>query len=89
MSITLDGDVIDKLFEATLATDNYQLTIDLEYLFVSTPEGDNYLFELENGLQERLLQGMDDIGMTLSLSDEIRDYEARRKQQAPWLFQDK
>jgi len=87
LSITLDGDVIDKLFESTFSTDNYQLTIDLENLSVSTPEGDNYLFELENGLQERLLQGMDDISMTLSLSDEIRDYEAKRKQQAPWLFQ--
>jgi 3-isopropylmalate/(R)-2-methylmalate dehydratase small subunit len=86
LSITLDGDVIDKLFEATLATDNYQLTIDLENLSVSTPDGDNYLFELENGLQERLLQGMDDISITLSLSDDIRDYEAKRKQEAPWLF---
>ncbi len=89
LSITLDGDVIDKLFESTLATDNYQLTIDLENLSVSTPEGDNYHFELENGQQERLLQGKDDISMTLSLSDEIRDYEIKRKQEAPWLFQDK
>ncbi|MCH8080734.1 MAG: 3-isopropylmalate dehydratase small subunit [Proteobacteria bacterium] len=89
LSITLDGDVIDKLFESTLATDNYQLTIDLENLSVSTPEGDNYHFELENGVQERLLQGIDDISMTLSLSDEIRDYEIKRKQEAPWLFQDK
>ena len=86
LSITLDGDVIDKLFEATLVTDNYQLTIDLENLSVSTPEGDNYPFELENGLQERLLQGMDDISMTLSRTNEIRDYETKRKQNAPWLF---
>ena len=86
LSITLDGDVIDKLFEATLVTDNYQLTIDLENLSVSTPEGDNYPFELENGLQERLLQGMDDISMTLSRTNEIRDYETKRRQDAPWLF---
>ena len=88
LSITLDGNVVDKLFESTLATDNYQLTIDLENLSVSTPEGDNYHFELENGVQERLLQGIDDISMTLSLTDEIRDYEIKRKQEAPWLFQD-
>ena len=86
LPITLDTDVIDKLFESTLETDNYQLTIDLENLSVSTPEGDNYHFELKDGLQERLLKGMDDISMTLSLSDEIRDYENRRKQQVPWLF---
>ena len=89
LSITLNGDVIDKLFESTLATENYELTIDLENLSVSTPEGDNYHFELENGVQERLLQGIDDISMTLSLSGEIRDYEIKRKQEAPWLFQDK
>ena len=89
LSITLDSDVIDKLFESTLATDNYQLTIDLENLSVSTPEGDNYHFELENGVKERLLQGIDDISMTLSLSDEIRHYEIKRKQETPWLFQDK
>lgn len=89
LSITLDSDVVDKLFESTLATDKYQLTIDLENLSVSTPEGDNYHFELENGVKERLLQGIDDISMTLSLSDEIRDYEIKRKQEAPWLFQDK
>jgi len=89
LSITLDAGVIDKLFESTLATDNYQLTIDLENLSISTPDGDNYHFELENGLQERLLQGMDDISMTLSLSDQIRDYETKRKQDVPWLFQDK
>ena len=86
LPITLDTDVIAKLFESTLETDNYQLTIDLENLSVSTPEGDNYHFELKDGLQERLLKGMDDISMTLSLSDEIRDYENRRKQQVPWLF---
>ena len=89
LSITLDGDVIDKLFKSTLAKDNYQLTIDLENLSVSTPEGDNYHFELENGVKERLLQGIDDISMTLSLSDEIRHYEIKRKQETPWLFQDK
>ena len=86
LSITLDNDVIDKLFVSTFATDNYQLTIDLENISVSTSEGDNYYFELENGLQERLLQGMDDISMTLSLSDEIRRYEIKRKRDTPWVF---
>ena len=86
LPITFDADVIDKLFESTIETDNYQLTIDLENLSVSTPEGDNYHIELKDGLQERLLKGMDDISMTLSLSDEIRAYESKRKQQVPWLF---
>ena len=86
MPITFDAGVIDKLFESTLETDNYQLTINLENLFVSTPQGENLTFELEKDLQERLLQGLDDISMTLSLSDEIRRYEIKRKRDTPWVF---
>jgi len=86
LPITLDVDVIDKLFEKITATVDYALTIDLEKLSITTPEDDNFSFELDKGLQERLLQGMDDIDMTLSRTDEIRDYEIKRKQQAPWLF---
>jgi len=88
LPITLDVDVIDKLFEKITATVDYALTIDLEKLSITTPEDDNFSFELDKGLQERLLQGMDDIDMTLSRTDEIRDYEIKRKQQAPWLFAD-
>jgi 3-isopropylmalate/(R)-2-methylmalate dehydratase small subunit len=86
LPITFDAGVIDKLFESTLETDNYQLTINLENLFVSTPQGENLTFELEKDLQERLLQGLDDISMTLSLSDEIRRYEIKRKRDTPWVF---
>ena len=86
LPITLDVDVIDKLFEKITVTVDYALTIDLEKLSITTPEDDNFSFELDKGLQERLLQGMDDIDMTLSRTDEIRDYEIKRKQQAPWLF---
>jgi len=88
LPITLDVDVIDKLFEKITVTVDYALTIDLEKLSITTPEDDNFSFELDKGLQERLLQGMDDIDMTLSRTDEIRDYEIKRKQQAPWLFAD-
>jgi 3-isopropylmalate/(R)-2-methylmalate dehydratase small subunit len=86
LPITLDVDVIDKLFGEVTATVDYTLAIDLEKLTITTPEGDIFSFELDKGLQERLLQGMDDIGMTLSRTDEIRNYEIKRKQEAPWLF---
>lgn len=86
LPITLDVGVIDELFEKIVATDGYSLTIDLENLSIITPEGDSHSFELDKGLQQRLLQGMDDIGMTLSCTDEIREYEVKRKQEAPWLF---
>jgi 3-isopropylmalate/(R)-2-methylmalate dehydratase small subunit len=86
LPITLDVDVIDKLFGEVTATADYALAIDLEKLTITTPEGDIFPFELDKGLQQRLLQGMDDIGMTLSHADVIRDYETNRKQEAPWLF---
>jgi 3-isopropylmalate/(R)-2-methylmalate dehydratase small subunit len=86
LPVALDADVIDKLFETTIATVDYMLAIDLEKLSITTPEGDSFSFELDKGLQERLLQGLDDVGSTLSRADEIRDYEAKRKQQVPWLF---
>ena len=86
LPITLELDVIDKLFAATTETAGYVLSIDLDNLAVTTPEGEDYYFELDKGLQDRLLQGLDDIGLTLSHAAEIRDYEAQRKQQTPWLF---
>ena len=86
LPITLDAEVIDKLFDNIAATVDYALAIDLEKLTITTPGGDSFPFELDKGLQERLLQGMDDIAMTFSRTDEIRDYEAQRKQQVPWLF---
>ena len=86
LPITLEADVVDKLFEATKVTVNFALTINLENLFVLTLEGEKISFELDKGIQQRLLQGLDDIGATLSMADEIRDYEIKRKQEAPWLF---
>ena len=86
LPIMLHTDVIDKLFAATAETVGFTLTINLENLSITTPAGGSISFELDKSLQERLLQGIDDIGLTLSRADEIRDYEAKRKQQAPWLF---
>ncbi len=86
LPITLDTDVVDKLFGEIIATVDYELAIDLENPSITTPEGESFSFELDKGLQERLLQGQDDIGITLSCANEIRDYESQRKQQAPWLF---
>ena len=86
LPITLGFDVIDKLFSATTETAGYTLSIDLDNLAVTTPEGEDYHFELDKGLQDRLLQGLDDIGLTLEHTDDIKAYEQRRQQETPWLF---
>ncbi|MGH8597016.1 MAG: 3-isopropylmalate dehydratase small subunit, partial [Gammaproteobacteria bacterium] len=50
------------------------------------PNGHLFPFEYDAGLKHRMLNGLDDIGMTLQHADKIRAYETRRRQEAPWLF---
>ena len=86
--VTLSADIVDGLFSACAATEGYSLTVDLEGLVVTTSAGEAYPFEFNPGLRERLLSGLDDIGVSLESADAIRAYEARRATEAPWLFQD-
>jgi len=53
---------------------------------VVTPSGQEFAFEVDNFRKHCLLNGLDDIGLTLQHADEIKAYEARRRQEAPWLF---
>jgi 3-isopropylmalate/(R)-2-methylmalate dehydratase small subunit len=86
LPIVLDAAIVDKLFSDCEANEGYRLTIDLAAQTVTTPSGDVLPFELDAGRKHRLLNGLDDIGLTLLLSDKIRTYEERRKVEAPWLF---
>ena len=84
--VTLDAAVVDRLFDEVAAETGYRLTVDLEQQIVVTPSGETFSFDFNPGLRERLLQGLDDIGVTLASADAIRAYEARRQKEAPWLF---
>ncbi|WP_455384883.1 3-isopropylmalate dehydratase small subunit [Acidihalobacter prosperus] len=86
LPIVLDEAVVEALFAAVQATPDYALTIDLEVQTVSTPEGRSHRFEIDPFRKHCLLEGLDDIGLTLQHADDIRAYEARRRQEAPWLF---
>ena len=86
LPIVLDAVVVDGLFQAVAANEGYQLTVDLEAQTIITPEGENIAFDVEVFRKHCLLNGLDDIGLTLQHVDEIRAYEDRRKQEAPWLF---
>ncbi len=86
LPIVLDETEVDALFAAVTATPGYTLTIDLEAQAVSTPEGRRFYFEVDPFRKHCLLEGLDDIGLTLQHADEIRAYEAKRRQEAPWLF---
>ena len=86
LPIVLEEDVIDQLFRDVEANAGYQLTIDLQAKTVSTPSGDVCSFEVDDFRQHCLLNGLDEIGVTLEDADHIHAYEEQRRKTAPWLF---
>jgi 3-isopropylmalate/(R)-2-methylmalate dehydratase small subunit len=86
LPVVLPAAVMDRLFAATLATPGYRLTVDLEAQTITTPSGETIPFEVDAFRRHCLLNGLDDIGLTLQRAERIRAYEARRRQEAPWLF---
>ncbi len=75
-----------RLFKAVEATPGYTLTVDLQAQTVTTPTGEVFGFEVDAFRKHCLLEGLDDIGLTLQHADAIRAYEARRRAEAPWLL---
>jgi len=86
LPIVLDASIVDELFQAVAANEGYSLTVDLETQTITTPNGNSIAFEVEMFRKHCLLNGLDDIGLTLQHMDDIRAYEARRTQETPWLF---
>ncbi len=86
LPIVLSAEIVDGLFKKVEAKTGFQLTVDLEAQKVITEDGEEYGFEVDAFKKHCLLNGLDDIGLTLQHADDIRAYEAKRKQVAPWLF---
>lgn len=86
LPIRLDEATVAKLAEECEATESYQLSIDLEAQTVTTPSGEVFAFEVDAFRKECLLNGLDDIELTLQQRNHIEDYEAKRRAAAPWLF---
>ncbi len=86
LPVSFDEATVRELMAETEHTEGYALSVDLAAQTVTTPAGRVLLFEIDQFRKQALLQGLDNIGWTLSHADEIAAYEARRKQEAPWLF---
>src|SRR5690606_21396848 len=86
LPIVLSDEQVDELFRETNAKEGYQLTIDLERQVVVKPDGTEIPFQVDVFRRHCLLNGLDDIGLTLEQADAIRAYEARKRQETPWLF---
>lgn len=86
LPIVLDEAIVDRLFNAVAAEAGYRLTVDLDAQTVTTPDGERFEFEVNSFRKHCLLNGLDDIGLTLEDADAIRAYEQRRAEEAPWVF---
>ena len=87
LPIILDSATVDHLFQEAAGI-GYQIEVDLPSQTITTKFGEKIHFEIEPTRKHRLLNGLDDIGLTLQRAEDISAYEARRKKEAPWLFTD-
>ncbi len=86
LPLVLPADVVERLFLEVAAAPGYALTIDLPAQTVTTPSGEVIAFQIDAFRKHCMVNGLDDIGLTLQSADDIRAYEARRRIEAPWLF---
>ncbi len=88
LPIRLKSEEIDSLFNSVQANNGFKVTVNLEEQFVETEKNEKFEFDIDSGLKERLIKGLDDIGLTLDHADEIREYEQSRGKVTPWLFKE-
>jgi 3-isopropylmalate/(R)-2-methylmalate dehydratase small subunit len=86
LPIVLTAKEIDSLFALVDVTPGCRLTVDLAQQKIVRPDGITVGFSVDAFRKECLLNGWDDIGLTLRHADQIREFEARRKAEQPWLF---
>jgi len=86
--VTLPEESVDRLFAEVEAHEGYRLDVDLVNQRVITPSGEIFEFEVDAFRKQCLLEGLDDIGITLKDEDAIRAFEAQHRAARPWLFRD-
>ncbi|MEY2909962.1 MAG: 3-isopropylmalate dehydratase small subunit [Pseudomonadota bacterium] len=87
LPIELDAATVDQLFAQVQANEGFELTIDLEQQQILQPNGESIAFEVDAFRRDCLLQGLDDIGITLQREAAIREFEQGHKARFPWVFE--
>jgi 3-isopropylmalate/(R)-2-methylmalate dehydratase small subunit len=82
VAVVLPQEAVDRLLEVAKT---HSITVDLETLTVTTPFQDRFSFEMDPFRRNCLISGLDEIGLTLSNSERIGDYEAAMAKERPWL----
>ncbi|MHC8334650.1 3-isopropylmalate dehydratase small subunit [Pseudomonas sp. LB3P25] len=88
LPIVLSDAEVDELFQQVEANPGYELKIDLQAQTVTRPDGKVYSFELDEFRKHCLVNGLDDIGLTLQDHEAIAAFEAKHRASQPWLFRD-
>ena len=86
LPVVLAEPEVDHLFNIVAATPGLKINVDLERQVVELPGAETYRFTVEDFRKQSLLNGWDEIGLTMRHTDKIRAYEASRAQREPWLF---
>ena len=84
--ISISKNILDKLFQEILDSPNYELTIDVQNQTITTPSKQDYDFDISDSDKERIIEGYDDIGLSLMHKNKIEQYEKKMKQKKPWMF---
>ena len=85
LPIKLPQEIVDRLMDDAMRGANARISVDLEAMEIRGPDGGMVKFEVDAFRRQCLLNGWDDIGLTLRDEDKITSYEARHKADAPWL----
>jgi len=88
LPIVLDEQLVDELFREVEKSEVYSLKIDLDAQTITRPDGSEISFEVDAFRKHCLLEGLDDIGLTMQHVDDIRAYEQMQRKVTPWLFMD-
>ena len=86
LPIILDDKIIDQLFERVNNKEGYTLIIDLHKQSIITPSNREINFNIDASRKMALIEGLDEIGLTMKHSKKIEDFEKKRRINAPWLF---
>jgi 3-isopropylmalate/(R)-2-methylmalate dehydratase small subunit len=84
--IRLDAKIVDRLFKEVETNPGYRLAVDLEEQTLATPGGERFHFDIDPHRKHCILNGLDDIGLTLEHAEKIRAFEAKHRELQPWLF---
>ena len=87
LPVVLTEQEVDRLFTEVMANPGYRLLVDLPAQTVTLADGSVMHFDIDRFRKHCLLEGLDEIGLTLQHAGDIRDYEQRRRIEAPWLFE--